>query len=135
MTKLFSRSTGGFYSSDVHSVVPTDAVEISEETWQDLLTQQSQGKRIVSAPHGYPVATESAPTTEEMEASLLMRRDSLLKGTDWLVARHRDEVELGQGQTTLNQEQYNALLSWRRALRNLPSLPGFPGIDLPERPV
>ena len=132
MSKFYSKSTGGFYTKDIHSEnqIPADVVEITDEAWRELLDAQARGQQIVWGTHGGPIAVDRDPT-----AGLLMSRDIALRETDWLVARHRDEVELDPAQTTLTPEQYQALQSWRRTLRNLPSLPGFPRIELPERPV
>lgn len=132
MSKFYSKSTGGFYSKDIHGKdgIPADAVEISDEEWTELLRQQGKGRQIVAGTHGGPVAVEPDPT-----GGLLVRRDAALRETDWLVARHRDEVEIEPRQTTLTGEQYSALQQWRRSLRNITSHPKFPRIDLPERPV
>jgi hypothetical protein len=46
-------------------------------------------------------------------------RTSYLISTDWIVIRHRDEVELGV-QTTITQEEYTELLKYRKYLRDLP---------------
>ena len=47
-----------------------------------------------------------------------------LVDTDALVARHRDELEVGT--TTLNAEQYQALQAYRRQLRDWPESGEFP---------
>ncbi|MGB3222517.1 MAG: hypothetical protein WBB23_06930 [Desulforhopalus sp.] len=52
----YSNSTSGFYDTEVHgSNIPNDAVEISEEIYTHLLTEQSVGKKIVCDSNGYPV--------------------------------------------------------------------------------
>lgn len=132
MSKFYSRSTGGFYTKDIHAEhqIPADVVEITDEYWRELLDAQARGQQIVCGTHGEPIAVDRDPAP-----GLLMSRDIALRETDWLVARHRDEVELDPNQTTLTTEQYQALQSWRRTLRNLSSMPGFPRITLPERPV
>jgi len=132
MTKFYSRATGGFYAEDVHGKdgIPGDAFEITDEHWQELLQAQAQGKRIVPGTHGGPIAADPDPAP-----GLLIQRDNALRETDWLVARHRDEMELDPRQTTLTSQQYSALQEWRRSLRNLKSHPDFPNMKLPERPA
>lgn len=132
MRKFYSRSTGGFYSEDVHGKdgIPNDGFEITDEEWQALLQQQSLGKQIVGGAHGGPVAIDPAPAP-----GLLVRRDNALRETDWLVSRHRDEIEVDQGQTTLTRDEYSALQTWRRTLRDITSDPLFPHLALPECPV
>jgi len=131
MTKFYSRATGGFYSEDVHGKdsIPGDGFELTDEEWQDLLAQQARGMEIRPGTHGGPVAVAPDP-----EPGLLVQRDNALRETDWLVARHRDEVEL-EVPTTLTGEDYRRLQKWRSDLRNLKSQPGFPHITLPECPV
>jgi len=133
MSKYFSPTDCAFYDEDVHEEfqIPGDAREISDEEWQDLLSAQSQGKQIVAGTHGGPIAIERAPPPVDV----LALRDRALADSDWLVARHRDEVEIDPSRTTLSSEQYTLLQAWRRALRNLSSLPDFPNVSLPERPV
>ena len=132
MSKFYSKSTGGFYTLDIHDKdqIPIDAVEISDEAWRELLDAQSRGQQIVAGTHGGPVAVDRDPTS-----GLLASRDTALRETDWLVARHRDEVEIDPRHTTLTGEQYSALQQWRRSLRNITSHPDFPRVGLPERPI
>lgn len=132
MTKFYSRSTGGFYSEDIHGKdgIPGDAFELTDEEWQALLTAQSKGQQIVAGTHGGPIAVDRDPGP-----GLIVQRDQALLSTDWLVARHRDEVELDEHQTTLSAEQYSALQSWRRDLRNITTHPNFPRVTLPPCPV
>ena len=47
-------------------------------------------------------------------------RTSFLINTDWLVIRHRDELDLGVA-TTITNEEYLKLLNYRKYLRDLPS--------------
>ena len=132
MAKYFSASTGGFYTPDVHTPqeIPADSHEISDGEWQQLLTAQAQGKQIVSGTHGGPIAIDRKPTAEDVIA----RRDRALADSDWLVVRHRDEVENGD-MTTITAQQYSDLQAWRRALRSITSSPGFPNVSIPERPI
>ncbi len=55
MTMYFSKSTNGFYDSDIHKVFPEDVVEISEEYYRDLLEGQSLGKEISHTSSNQPV--------------------------------------------------------------------------------
>ena len=71
MTLYYSATTGGFYDSDVHTTLPTDAVEITVQTHQALLTANAQGAIIAADEQGYPQAIflssdEAFATTEEM---------------------------------------------------------------------
>jgi hypothetical protein len=134
MAVYYSASKGGFYHDGVQRVIPEDAVEITKEEWRALLGQQSTGKRIVADPQGRPIAVDYVRTPDEQADHLLSQRVQLLAETDWLVSRHRDELEAG-GPTTLTPEVFLDLQRWRAALRALPQTAGFPHIELPARPA
>jgi hypothetical protein len=51
-------------------------------------------------------------------------RNNLISSTDWLVLRHRDEIDKGV-HTTLSTEQYQELLIYRQALRDLTKNPNL----------
>ena len=62
---FYSKKTGGFYDLRIHGdSIPEDAVKISRETHALLLLGQSEGKRIVPDPDGFPVLADPAPPTE-----------------------------------------------------------------------
>lgn len=130
---FYSPSTGGFYRDDVHGErKPADCVEITHAQWQSLLDEQSGGKQIVTGKTGLPIAVDRKPTPE----NVLRTRDRLLQRSDWLVMRHRDEVEADPTATTLTPVQYAALQTWRKHLRSIDeNSPGFPDVTLPVRPV
>lgn len=135
MTKYYSASVHGFFSDDVHDQdqLPKDAVAITDQEWSSLLQAQAQGKCIQPDADGRPIAADRVLTTEQRTGDLLQRRDAALQQTDWLVSRHRDEIELG-GPTTLTAETYRALQSWRQALRSISDAAGFPDVELPPKP-
>lgn len=63
------------------------------------------------------------------------KRDALLNDTQWLVQRHRDQIEVGE-QTTLTNEEYKALLTYRQALRDVTLQKDFPTeVIYPEYPI
>ncbi|MDF3936647.1 DUF4376 domain-containing protein [Pseudomonas citronellolis] len=52
---FYSKSTGGFYVTDIHgSAIPSDAVEISQEDYDALMQGQAEGKVIASTADGRP---------------------------------------------------------------------------------
>ncbi|MFU7708761.1 phage tail assembly chaperone [Aeromonas veronii] len=72
--------------------------------------------------------------TQQRANSLRAQRDVAIRETSWLVERHRDEQDATIA-TTLTAEQYAELLAYRQQLRDLPSAPGWPAIDIPQPPV
>lgn len=48
------------------------------------------------------------------------KRNFYISNTDWMVTRHRDELDLGVT-TTITNEHYLKILNYRKYLRDLPS--------------
>lgn len=67
----YSKSTGGFYTKEIHATIPPDAVEITEEEWKALLQGEREGKVISAGPGQKPtLADNPAPPPlppEELE--------------------------------------------------------------------
>lgn len=129
----YSPSARGFYSSAVKVVIPQDAVEITEEEKSALLEAQSRGKIIIPGKDGKPSLRD--PNNTERAAGRISARNQMLTETDWMVNRHRDELEVEDGKTTLSRETYIALQEWRAALRAMSNHPDFPNIQFPPRPA
>lgn len=63
---FYSKSTGGFYSTEIHGDnIPSDAVEITNEQHQALIDGQSQGKMIQADANGRPALVDPPPPTTE----------------------------------------------------------------------
>ena len=58
----YSKSTGGFYDSTIHTSIPEDAVWITDEQHAELLAGQSNGQVIMPGKDGKPVLTSKAPS-------------------------------------------------------------------------
>ena len=58
----YSKSTGGFYDSTIHTAWPEDAVWITDEQHAELLAGQSNGQVIMPGKDGKPVLTSKAPS-------------------------------------------------------------------------
>lgn len=89
-----------------------------------------------TAPHGIeiyeavlagkygPIADYIPPSREEMEARLRDWRDAEIASSQWLIERHRDQLE-ADSPTTLTKVRYLALQAYREQLRNWPAVEGF----------
>ena len=63
---FYSKSTGGFYTRDIHGDnIPADAVEITEAEHAALIEGQSLGKLIVADENGRPILQDPPPPTAE----------------------------------------------------------------------
>ena len=58
----YSKSTGGFYDSAIHSGWPEDVIEINATQHTELLAGQSKGKVIMPGKDGKPVLANPAPS-------------------------------------------------------------------------
>lgn len=45
MNIKYAKSTGGFYIEEIHSEIPEDAINITQEEYSELLDGQSCGKK------------------------------------------------------------------------------------------
>lgn len=136
MQMMASASKTGFYES-TRQDLPDDAVEISDELYQELLNGPMVGKVIVwTGKDGLPyLADPPPPTDEELVVTERYWRDAQLLLTDPVVSRHRDEVEEG-GNLTLTAAQYSELQAYRRKLRDWPTGAEFPASEhRPKEPV
>jgi hypothetical protein len=128
----------GLYD-DVDSPVPdgVDAIALSDLDYAMLLAGQAAGRRMaLDAAHAPTLVDAPAPvlTAEQRARQLRGARDTALRVTDGIVARHQDEVLLARG-TTLDTGQFAALLAYRAALRDLPAAANWPDLDLPAPPA
>ncbi|MFU2067732.1 hypothetical protein ACLQ9R_01515 [Bordetella hinzii] len=65
---FFSKSTGGFYSPDIHGeAIPDDAVEITDQEHAALLDGQAVGKVIMTDSDGRPILANPTLTPEEIQ--------------------------------------------------------------------
>lgn len=64
MTIYYSMSRNGFYNSDINGTLPSDAVGVPLNVYQNVLAAQSTGKIITSDVNGNPIAVDpSTPLT------------------------------------------------------------------------
>lgn len=68
----------------------------------------------------------------EKEANLRAQRDRVIADTDWLVTRHRDELDMGLP-TSLTEEEYTKLLAYRQTLREWPKVTGWADTPMPTK--
>lgn len=130
----FASSTGGFYQSAVHRVMPKDALEISEKTYLALLGGQSDGSEIVPDDKGLPVlAGPQGPSAAEMIAAAEAEKLRLLSVAALRIAPLQDAADL---KTQIQGEQA-ALDKWKgyRVQVNRVDTAAAPDIVWPDLPV
>lgn len=128
---FFCPETLGLYPNALYGdAVGRACIELSESEYRVLA-----GHALALDSNGHPVLASDVPLTlEQLEANERAWRDSELRRTEWLVARHRDEIDIGL-RTTLTSEQFCELLAWRQLLRDWPAADEFPSVDIrPPKP-
>lgn len=108
MNKYFySPGTRGFYQSDIHSIIPDDAIEISAEEYHQLANDQQNGMEITPGAGGRPVLTE--PVIDYV-AQTQQVKNSLRLTADAEISWRQDAVDAGiatAGETA-------ALAEWKK---------------------
>ncbi|TDG03706.1 phage tail protein [Paraburkholderia guartelaensis] len=124
------------YYDDAISAPPAGLqfVKLTADQYRAMLDGQSDGKRPSIDASGNPVLLDPpAPTGDALAELQRAARNAAITATDWIVARHQDELALG-GATTLTAEQYATLLAYRKTLRDLPDASSWPDVELPAVP-
>ncbi len=113
--KFYSPSAGGFYAPEIHATIPEDALELTEQEYQELLEGLNSGKQIVIE-DGHPVLQVPVITLEAMKADLLEA-----------ATRKRFEVETG-GITLPGGVQIGTDREDQNAVANAVSVIGLTGL-------
>lgn len=137
MRFFFSPSTTAFFRSDINgepgnddNSLAADAMEVSGELYEQMLLVREQGGRVIAGKGGKPIAAPPPTPTDAEQAEKARRwRDSQLTMSEWVVTRHRDEVDMAM-KTTITTQQFSGLLKYRQALRDWPTVEGFPSENL-----
>lgn len=132
MAVFFCAETGGFYPGTPYGdAVGKVCVELSQGAYETLMKAINHGKEITVV-DGWPEAVDRLVSPEQSVAFERNWRDSEVRQTDWLVARHRDELDLALA-ATLTVEQFPELLAYRQSLRDWPQAADFPLLE--SRPI
>lgn len=90
---------------------PEDAVPVSDEDYQALLSGQSSGMVIVAGNNGYPVLAERpAPTPEELLAAAKARQSALLTEASAFIAPLKDALDGGY----IDDADKPTLVAWQK---------------------
>jgi len=132
MQRFYSQSTKTTYLMGLHTSIPDDAVEISDERYLSVIGNPSPGKIRVHDELGLPYLIDAPEVLLDPAAQERQWRDAELSSFMWLRERHRDQLEIATA-TTLTSEQFKELLVYMQSLRDWPQSPDFPQAE--HRPV
>lgn len=130
--RLYSKATGSTYLKGMHTDIPEDAIEISEDLYRSVIGNASLGKVRSHDESGLPYLVDAPDVQRDLAALEREWRDAELASVMWLRERHRDQQEIG-GNTTLSDEQFKDLLVFMQTLRDWPQASEFP--DVEKRPI
>ena len=93
----YSKSINAFYDDALHRVLPDDAVEITVEERDTVLSGQSNSKQITGDENGKPVLVDVVESPEQIQSIVNKRARNYLASTDWYVIRKLETgVEIPQ---------------------------------------
>lgn len=128
MSLYYSAKSCGFYDESIHAKeqIPLDAVSVTVEEYQELLTAQGKGKRITADSNGNPVAIDPpTPTGEQLALAVRTKRDQLISDTDYLI----------MPDYPITTDKLGLVKTYRQLLRDITKQLGFPvNIDWPQMP-
>ena len=109
MTTYFNPDDMAFYSDELYSNIPSQAVPLSDEQYIALLNGQSQGKQIIADKTGKPVLIDPQPS-----AAHELNFDTLM----WVISPEKQTALLADTQTRLiaNIDEHAAKIysTWTR---------------------
>lgn len=96
MKRYYSKTTLTTYLTGIHADMPADAVAISDQRFDDVITNPAAGKVRGHDADGLPILIDPpGPTSEQLAEAERQWRDGAISQVQWLLNRHRDEVEIG----------------------------------------
>jgi hypothetical protein len=133
MQRYYSQTTQTTYLSGVHATMPDDAVKITEARFLEVIVNPPAGKARGHDGDGLPILIDRPePDFQLLVERARQWRDGVIGLVQWLISRHRDEIELGLP-TTLTPGQFSELLLYVQSLRDWPAAPSFP--EPQSRPI
>lgn len=108
MNKYFySPGSHGFYQSDIHTVIPDDAIEINVDEYHQLLDGQQKGMEITPGAGGRPVLTE--PVIDYVAQAQQVKNSHRL-ASDAQIAWRQDAVDAG----IATEDETASLAEWKK---------------------
>lgn len=128
MKRYYSQKTGCTYLDGLHQRMPSDAVFLPEETYEAVIRDAGINTVRRHDKQGMPYLVDVVPSVADLALEARSWRDNQLTAVTWLRDRHRDQLEM-MAPTTLDAEQYLALLTYMQTLRDWPQSAQFPNTE------
>jgi hypothetical protein len=81
MTYLYSPTSKGFYNDSIHSVIPSDAIPLTDEEYNNAFNSLHNGESIKIGNHS--IRFEISKDQGAILESVRKKRDALLSASDW----------------------------------------------------
>jgi len=92
--KNYSPSNNAFYDTAINKEIPSDAINITDQAWSDLLAGQAEGKLITCGADLQPCLKEQlAPTREVLIAQAEQKKNQLRIAVDSEINWRQDAVD------------------------------------------
>lgn len=133
--KYFMSDPVALYDTEITSVIPDMAVEISDEQYEMLIAGQENGEIISSDSNGMPILVEPPPPThEEMVAAAENEKKNRIEQANEYMNSRQWPGKAAMGRLTDDERaQYNAWLDYLDALEVVDTSTA-PDITWPDKP-
>lgn len=112
----------GFYTIEIHGEnIPEPNIVLTEEQWSQA---QSSRCRVINGVHTVIPITEEEELNKKW-AILRSERNNLLKETDWIILPD----------SPFSESKKQEWITYRQALRDLPSVVDINNVIYPEKPL
>jgi len=109
--KKYSPSNNAFYDTAINKEIPSDAINITDKAWSDLLAGQAEGKLIACGTDMLPCLTDQPlPTSEELISQAEDKRSRLRAGADTAIQPLQDASDLG----IATDDEASQLVTWKK---------------------
>jgi len=88
--KYYSQLTSGFYDSDIHTILPEDVLELTEEQYNTLFNGQSIHKTI-KVVNDIPQLVDRTYTQEQLLELEINKAKRYLRETDYMMTSDYDK--------------------------------------------
>lgn len=132
--KFYSKTANGFFDDAIHKTLPNNALSLTDEAYQAIMTQLATGQFVLTADaNGDATTAAFVPTSAQALATFKTQVQTALDASDITMGRISEAVALGTNSWT--GTDVVAYVNYRRALRvllrattpaTIPTAPAYP---------
>jgi hypothetical protein len=127
MPKFYSKTTNGFYDSDINEDMPSDVVDVTDADYAELFSAQALGKTIQADSNGNPKAVNLSLTTKQIHAALLSQAQIALSKSDITIMRcYASSIAVPAAWQTYRSALRSIINGADTTSTTLPATPAYP---------